>query len=69
MDWTGNFGFKILGGGFRAYLRADAGVPETLEWEVVRATCRCCINLHCACLHCVANVDCLVDVLCEDTAL
>lgn len=50
-------------------LAADATVPEALEREVVRATSRGCIDLHCACLHSIADAHCCVDVLSEQASL
>ena len=50
-------------------LAANTAVSEALEGEVVRATCWCCIHLHCACLHGITDTDGCVDVLSEQAAL
>lgn len=50
-------------------LAANATVSETLEGEVVWATGWGCIDLHCACLHGIADADGCVDILCEQAPL
>ena len=50
-------------------LAANTAVSEALEGEMVRATCWCCIHLHCACLHGITDTDSCVDVLGEQAAL
>ncbi len=44
-------------------LAANATILEPLEWKVIRATRRCCIDLNGARLHGVTQSNCFVDVL------
>jgi hypothetical protein len=40
-----------------------------LEGEVVRSSCRSCVDLNSSRLHGITDQNCLVDIFCEHTAL